>query len=317
MLMLRTTRTLAAGVATAAVLLVAGPVAGAEAAQGEVVLECGATITQDAVLGADIGPCMDDGVVVAADDITFDLNGHKIVGVGGQVVEHQAAGVLVDNRSGVKVVGGTVTGFFHGVRVRQGSGNLVSRMVAVDNKGGNGIVLESSSDNRVSRNEVVQNGQFSGIATFDSFFLPAGAARNAIVDNEVRNNDFGTFATGISIEDGPGHVVSGNIVSGSVGDGIGLRAGVSDSIISRNTVRRNGGRGIALASGADANLVVGNRVTANGGDGIFIGSKNNLIQSNNSLRNGGTDLVDINARCDNNLWSGNTFQTATPKCAGA
>jgi parallel beta-helix repeat protein len=294
----------------------------ADAAPAPSVLACGATITVDTVLAADMGPCPEDAVIITASNITFDLNGHEIVGAGGQVVPHQSAGVFVVNQTGVQVRNGTVRGFFHGVRVQQGSGNTVNLMEVTNNEGGNGIVLENSSGNRVANNTVTDNGRFSGIASFDSRFFPAGSARNTIVDNTVTGNDFAATTPGISLENGAGHFLRGNTVSGNAGAGISIRlqttgVSVTDSIIARNVVTGNGGRGISLPVGANRNIVRDNSVTGNGNDGIHVESLSNRIQRNTVTGNATTDLVDTNADCADNLWKGNTFGTATPACAGA
>ncbi len=123
----------------AASLFVIGP-AGAD--QQGAVLECGTIITEDTVLVADIGPCGDvvsepghasggHGLVIGADGVDLDLNGHTIFGLGGSVVPHQASGVLVDGHSDVSVSDGTVRDFFHGVQVVNGSHNTVSGIASI------------------------------------------------------------------------------------------------------------------------------------------------------------------------------------------
>jgi hypothetical protein len=39
------------------------------------VLSCGQTITQSTVLENDVGPCNSNGIIIGADNITFNLNG--------------------------------------------------------------------------------------------------------------------------------------------------------------------------------------------------------------------------------------------------
>lgn len=320
--MKRISRAKASTVAAALVAGVGMWVSPADAAPAPVVLACGAIITEDTVLGADMGPCPEDGVIIDASNVTFDLNGHEILGAGGQVVPHQSAGVFIINETGVQVRNGSVRGFYHGVRVQQGSGNTVNFLTVTDNEGGNGIVLENSSDNRVANNTATGNGRFSGISTFDSRNLPVGTARNTIVDNVVEGNDFTATTPGISVENGAGHVVRGNIVTGNAGTGISVRAqttgvSVTDSLFARNVVTGNGGNGISLPVGADGNIVRDNRVTGNALDGIHVESLRNRIQRNTATGNGATDLVDTNAGCATNLWNANVFGTANPACAGA
>ncbi len=277
---------------------------------------CGDVITANEELHNDIGPCHGDGLVVAASNITVDLNGHRIFGKGGLEVTHQAAGVRVLGQRNVTVINGTLQGFYHGIRVSQGSGNRVSRVRVLNNQGGNGIVLENSSDNVVSENVVSGNGRFSGIATFDSVSLPAGSARNTITNNVVSLNNF-QGAHGISIENGAGHRIHSNQVTGSARDGVSLSPPVSDTTVSGNRVRGNNRHGINVQNGAVRNLVEGNSVTQNAQNGILVAGQNNRIRANRTEANGVFDLRDPNVgdTCGGNVWSGNTFGTASPACA--
>src|SRR4051812_33482003 len=80
-------------------------------------LKCGATVTSSVVLSADLTRCPDFGLRIAADDVTVDLNGHTIAGVG---IGH---GVLIDSRRRVTVKHGTVRAFRIGVFVTGGDHN--------------------------------------------------------------------------------------------------------------------------------------------------------------------------------------------------
>ncbi|MBW3645926.1 MAG: hypothetical protein KY441_10540, partial [Actinobacteria bacterium] len=66
---------------------------------------------------ADVGPCPGDGLIVAADGVVLDLNGHEVRGVNGA---EETAGVVLRRVSGVTVTNGTVTGFDAGVVVGAG-----------------------------------------------------------------------------------------------------------------------------------------------------------------------------------------------------
>src|SRR5918997_1337040 len=149
----RTGRSLAAAVTT----LLAG-LALAVPAQAAV-LSCGQTITQSTTLENDLGPCPGHGVVIGADNITFDLNGHTIRGSVGR----DGAGVFVLNRTGVTVENGTVTAFDIGVAIDGGSANTVRGMTARDNIGalgsigGDGIAILSSRGNQILGNATINN----------------------------------------------------------------------------------------------------------------------------------------------------------------
>jgi parallel beta-helix repeat protein len=282
---------------------------------------CGFVASTSIVLQNDIGPCHEDGILVGADNITIDLNGHQIFGEGGAIVIHQAAAVYSDNHSGVTIKNGTVHDFYHGIRVRQGSGNHVTRLVVRENIGGNGIVFETSTDNLAYYNDVIHNGRFAGISTFDTNSLPPRTARNTIAFNNLRLNSGVLFGSqpsfGISVENGSGHVVRGNTVDTSGRDGISISGGVGNSLIEGNSVRVNGANGINIRAGAFGNLIRGNTASGNAQRGILVAGTNNRIVGNNAFRNGVRDLEDTNANCDANVWSSNAKGTFLPACAGA
>lgn len=305
-------------VATVLAVVAGIGISGVSKAGANGILSCGSFVTTSIVLGNDIGPCHGDGIVVGADNITVDLNGHRVLGEGGANVVHQAAGVFSDNHTGVVVKNGTIHDFYHGVRIRQGRSNRVTAITARDNVGGNGIVFETSSDNLADHNVVIHNGRFSGISTFDTNFLPPGAARNTIRDNILYLNTGSLFGSppshGIAIENGSGHVVRSNHVDTSGRDGITLFSGVSNVLVEANTVTRSGANGINVRNGATGNTVRLNQIAQNAQRGIVVAGQSNRILSNRSQANGGFDLQDTNAGCDANVWSGNVGGTATPAC---
>ena len=55
-------------------------VSGSEASTNR--MSCGDTITADTTLHADLLDCPNNGIVIAADDVSLDLNGHSVGGDG-------------------------------------------------------------------------------------------------------------------------------------------------------------------------------------------------------------------------------------------
>src|SRR5215213_11999845 len=129
-------RTTGRYLAAAAITLMAG-LATTSPAQAAV-LACGQTITQSTTLDNDLGPCPNNGIIIGANGITFNFNGHTINGVAASAVD--GAGVLVRNRTGVTVMNGTVSNFDIGVALDGGSGNTVTAITARDNVGGTGAI---------------------------------------------------------------------------------------------------------------------------------------------------------------------------------
>ena len=57
-------------------------------------VSCGATITTDTQLDSDLANCPSNGIVIGADNITLDLNGHTVSGDGAPVAVVPRGGVL-------------------------------------------------------------------------------------------------------------------------------------------------------------------------------------------------------------------------------
>ncbi len=94
-------------------------------------VSCGDTITADTTLDSDLVDCPNHGIVIGADDITLDLNGHRIDGDGTPAAgcnprtEFCDVGVFNDGHDGVTVKRGSVREFAFGVLVLGGRGNRV------------------------------------------------------------------------------------------------------------------------------------------------------------------------------------------------
>jgi len=104
-----------AWVGTAAALLLlapSGPTSTAQAATGEAALECGSVVTHDVRLSRDLRDCTGNGLVVGADDVDIDLNGHLISGTGPFV---SLSGIDIDAHSSVRVHNGRIADFSRGV----------------------------------------------------------------------------------------------------------------------------------------------------------------------------------------------------------
>ncbi|MGH9151566.1 MAG: right-handed parallel beta-helix repeat-containing protein [Acidimicrobiales bacterium] len=267
-------------------------------------LGCGQVITVDTTLHADLGPCPDHGLVVEADGVRLDLNGHTVFGtpeVG------DGAGILVRGTRGVLVTNGTVRDFDGGVVIEGGGGNAVTGVEARDNIGhseghppapgtryGDGIAVEGSSDNRIAGNVVVNNGPFAGIGLYerpdsDHPFPAAPAERNAVMGNVVEGNAFcrvnrqtgARFCDNIGIRlepgVGPANAVMGNTIRGNGLDGLSLFADADDNVVARNVVEANGFLGAVRGDGirvfGSRNQVHHNRSTGNAAAGISVGRR--------------------------------------------
>ena len=302
---------------------------------------CGQVITESTTLHSDVGPCTGDGLVVAADGVVLDLNGHEVSGVNGP---DETAGVVLRRVSGATVANGTVTGFDAGVVVGAGGANVVRGLTVVDNVGnslrcnlGDGIAVFNSERNLVVDNTVARNGPFSGIS------LVGPSTGNNVKANQVRDNSLPTVHCGNNRQDigirleGPG--ASGNKIDANVVERNGL-AGIAAhstevghpandaNTISDNTAAHNGvgggGYGVAMLPNgplgrvlrSSANTVRGNTVVGNATDGIHVplGSTGNALVANQGSGNVRHDGADLNDRCDGNSWVRNALVTVSQPC---
>lgn len=282
---------------------------------------CGSVITANTTLRADIGPCNQGGLVIAANGITLDLGGHTVQG---KARVGDGVGVLFQGVSNSRVTNGTVTGFDAGVHIMGGGSNQVDNIFAKRNIGGaksqknlgDGITIFQSSNNVVTGNTVVNNGPFSGISVVDDASAPSiGSANNVISFNTVTANSASPAGVPVNQDDGiriegpnaTGTVVENNTVSQSGLDGIAVFADQATGFpntgtqVLNNTVTGNGfntfqerkGHGIVLfgapgsttVHGANNSTVQGNDVTNNAADGIRVASTGNTISGNTSTGN--------------------------------
>jgi parallel beta-helix repeat protein len=282
---------------------------------------CGATITASATLTADLGPCAHDGLVIGADNVVLDLNGHRIFGTASP---GDGAGVRIPGHTGVTVKNGTVSDFDGGVVIQGGSANTVRGVTAHDNIGiqtngvdtrlGDGIAVLSSTNNVIAGNTTYNNGPYSGIGLYSDtggdHANTTGASSSGnvvdsnIVDHNVSSRDgfvVNNDNIGIRVEShSNGNTISNNQVSDSGLDGITLFAEANNNRVTRNVVTRNGfyriasrrGNGIGLQSiggvgGASGNLIEGNLVAQNADNGIVLrGPRGNTRgASSNTVRN--------------------------------
>ena len=289
-----------ASIALAATLV---PAAGANGTD----MRCGATIRTDTKLKDDLVDCPGNGIVIGADNLTLDLNGHTVQGSGGGAGIDNGAG-----HDGVRIEQGTVTGFDAGILLIGASGNRIQNLTISDNAGA-GIALVQSSRNRVEHNSASANG-FDGIFLFDS------STRNVVKKNSTTGNGIAGIAV---LEGSNDNRVEDNVAAGNGVDGIGL-GGVAGNRIENNSAPGNGVVGIVLEvsnnnqveknvasgngsfgfilSGSDANHLVKNMAADNSFAGIaLVGSRKNRIEKNSVSGNGEIGIAVVEGSPENAL----------------
>jgi parallel beta-helix repeat protein len=256
-------------------LAAAGPMAvgGGRALTGHV--SCGDTITADTTLDGDLVNCPNHGIVIGADNITLDLNGHQIDGDGASAAgcdpqrEYCDRGVLNDGHDGVTVQDGSVRDFGAGVVIKRARQNRVLNVSSSTNQF-NGFVIADSTRSLVRDSSGNGNPapDGDGVGVFRSRHL-------RILDSSFRRN-----ARGMHVMDSTNIVIKKNRVSGNSGPGVLIQA-------DRNQVRgnrcvRNGVRNhacIILRAGS-RNMIARNRSFRDGGGILIEGGRGNLVARN-------------------------------------
>jgi parallel beta-helix repeat protein len=240
-------------------------------------VECGARITADTELHKNLVNCPGNGIVIGADGIELDLNGHTIDGDGELgCTEFYACDFGIDNTAGhhgVTIEDGSIRDFATAVFVFGGSHNRLHRLSASHNILG-GMLLIASQGTRIERNSISANGlatDQAGLIAFDSGEIRI--ERNSVFDN----GDIGMFLVGLGDSRVEQNRVSGNPEAGMLFDGDG-------NDVSRNRVSHNGD-GIGFTG--DGNTIAGNHVSNAAGcpDGCgfgisFEGGTGNLVAHN-------------------------------------
>jgi parallel beta-helix repeat protein len=270
-----------------------------------VALSCGDTITVDTTLDADLVDCPSNGLVIGANYITLDLNGHTIDGDDALVDacpkdEFCDVGVLNEGYNGATVKGGEINEFAFGVFLQRTRGNLLKDLSASDNvlsgfllvetarsrvrestsfgnagpDSGVGITLFESDHNRVLHNKLFDNAEL-GIHLVRS-------NDNRVAHNVVRRNP----EDGIILEGDRNQIVHNRVVRNSITVTIfSSRAHAVGNVVRRNVVRRGPRGGIAIDRVVKRTVVMGNHVFGAGGHGILIGNATTTVTRNEARYN--------------------------------
>jgi parallel beta-helix repeat protein len=97
---------------------------------------CGQVVTQNVVLTSNLNCADTDGLILNANDVVIDLNGHTISGpdVDSQEKTSNKVGIMVPNVNNVVIKDGTIKGFQAGI-LMTGSQNVeLSEIVSTDNQ---------------------------------------------------------------------------------------------------------------------------------------------------------------------------------------
>lgn len=202
---------------------------------------CGTTIVEDLKLDQDL-TCVGTGLIVGADGIKIDLNGHTIAGPG------TGAGINVTGRTDVSISGGIIRRFGAGVLTNTSTEIVIKHMEFAENI--DGIDLQAgSSGNTIKQNDFRDN-------------LSRGIMiRGASTDHVIKENTFTGNRVGILVFAGVDNIVKDNLVSASSLAGIRINIFATGNHIMKNTVTSNPAGIEFLVSGTQ--WAVGNIVDRN------------------------------------------------------
>jgi parallel beta-helix repeat protein len=266
-------------------------------------VSCGDVITHDTTLDSDLIDCPGDGIVIGADNITLDLDGHTVdAGPSTAPDDHG-----VDNstgRVGVTIRDGRIQGFgYAGIKVgrsltqcepcndpapvtanRLRNLTVIGGGIAIEESAGNQIVgnslsglrssigLRDSDHNRIEDNTILHGGGIWLLQSDDNQLIGNRVSSDALIDGAIE-----------LLYSAERNLVDSNSVSGAY---MGIRVDEADA----NAVRRNlaygNEYGIGL-SGATMNTVAGNRIAHNAFNGMSLGvARDTSIEGNVIVSNG-------------------------------
>ena len=240
-------------------------------------------------------------MVIGADDITVDLNGHTIDGVVTQTFDCEIGPQVLsgegirneDGHDGLTVEDGTVQQFVDGFdafsQTDAMTDSRLHHLTLRDNRDSGVFIgggdVPPTSNNRIEHNLVLRNRNACDFGFGIALSNPHG---NHVADNRVAGSIFGIF---VCCEDTERNVLEHNSVSHN--QNVGIIVGFdndSHSVIRRNAVSHNGDAGIVVGDHDAA--VQDNRVFDNAFAGIVLrggseASHNRLVRNGDNMIVGG------------------------------
>jgi parallel beta-helix repeat protein len=180
---------------------------------------CGTTVTGDVKLDHDL-VCSGDALVVGADGIRIDLNGHTVAGLGAGV------GIVVAGRSDVTVANGVIQNFAVAMRLNDATGIIIRDNAFVQN--GEGIDVQAGGIGNT-----IKANAFQG-HTIRAIMLRGGSS-----DNDIKGNTFIGNRIGVLVFGATDTEVKDNLVSGSSLAGIRFNVVATGNTIKGNTLSSN------------------------------------------------------------------------------
>lgn len=254
------------------------------AAPAEGAIFCGKTITADLTMKRDLNNCSGDGLVVGANGVRIDLNGHRIDGQDAT----DTIGIHNPSFDGVVVKGpGRVTQFDDGISYQSTVGGRI-RGVSVRSAYSPGINLQSANATKLTGSSI-RGSEGYGVSVVhctecevignivqgpgESSLSPYGIAVSSSLshDNLVKGNLVragADSAFGMLVFGDADHTrIRSNAFKGRgfADEGLSVYDGAADTVIKNNVANGNLFNGIDVESGAGSGTEVGGNLALNNG----------------------------------------------------
>ena len=198
-------------------------------------VSCGEVIKQSVKLTSNLD-CKTDGIIIGADGITVDLNGHTITGPG---TETSKVGLMLSDQDDVNIIGpGIIQNFQAGALNTGGQSDTISGVTFTKNQIGSfntGAAKTTIEDNLFFSNNI-------GVASHTS-------TETELLTNLFKANDL----AGATFVNSATNKVAFNTIQGSV-SGLFFDGQSSDNTVNSNNVLDNKGVDINNANGLPLNV---------------------------------------------------------------
>lgn len=255
-------------------------------------VECGAVITANTVLTADVGPCADLGVLTVVGPASLDLNGHAVRGL-----DRRPDHCILLEGEGATIRNGTVSDCATGV-VALGTGrHRIERLTAHD--------IDLAAFHLASSGNVVERSQ--AVRAAEGFRVRG--SRNRLLNDVVAAGHDGFVVLGER------NVLHDNVASGLTGRGFRLldeSGQVGRQRLVGNAAIANAQEGFVVEG--TAVLLERNRAVANGAGGIVVGSRDGIVSRNVAADNQPYDLISTDGTCRTTAWRDNIAGTRNAEC---
>ena len=240
------------------------------------IFACGDTVTESCTFNCDLYCSSGHGLVIGADGVVIDGNGHTLDGViPGDCTdsETERSGIFNSGHDDLVIKDLEIKNFCNGIHLR-----------------GNDIKGDMVRNNTIDRCEIHHNGNDIDDTTTHGIKMQhvyeSMISNNLVHHNRGRGTSCENGGNGIFIYGGEYNTLSNNTVYGNTKAGIFTRMKPKYNNITGNRVTENGAGGIVLRCKLSSFFAIENNIVNNNkGPGIYVGGPGNTLRYNNASDN--------------------------------